>query len=183
MSCAACSVTEVAWVFDKGWLLQYPWPVLAIHDLGPKFIGTEFQDLLTHAGIKDAPTTAHSPQVDSIIEAVHKSVGQVIQMLVHLQNPHSCPEAQALIQTACSTVMHATHCAAYQSLSYYLTSDAVAFHHDMQLDIPLVSDILTLQNHHQLLVDHPLLKYNASHTNHDTMPFMILFSRKNSFLF
>ena len=41
-------------------------------------MGAPFQDLLRHAGIKSVPKTARNPQGNSAIEAIHKSVGQVL---------------------------------------------------------------------------------------------------------
>ena len=105
-------------------------------------------------------------QATSIIEAVHKSVGQVICTLVYLHNLHSWLQANALVHIASATNMHATGATTHQSL-HYLSPLALAFCHDMHLDIPLLSNIITLQQHHQALVDHYLLKQNTSHISHD----------------
>ena len=59
-------------------IVCYPRPVLAIHDQGSEFTGSAFQDLLAHARIKSSPATSHNPQGNSVIEAVHKSVGQAL---------------------------------------------------------------------------------------------------------
>ena len=64
------------------------------------------------------------------------------------------------------TAMHASCCAAH----HYLCSHSlgtIAFQCDMSLDIPLLSDILTLQAHCQTLVDWHLLQNNASCVSHD----------------
>ena len=70
------TAVECARAFENGWLSHYPRPVCVIH--GSKFMGLAFQDLLQWAGIKLVPTTACNPQGNSIIEPVHKSVGQVL---------------------------------------------------------------------------------------------------------
>ena len=75
---------ECAQAFENGWLLRYLRPVHVIHDQGSEFMGSAFQDLLRRAGIKSVPTTARNPQGNSIIEAVHKSLGQVMRTLVHI---------------------------------------------------------------------------------------------------
>ena len=75
---------------------------------GPKFMGSAFQDLLRQAGIKSVPTTAHNLQGNSIIEAVHKSVGQVLCTLIHIHEPKTVHEAKAMGDTALATAMHAT---------------------------------------------------------------------------
>ena len=70
--------SEYARAFDNGWLACYPRLVCVIHDQGSEFTGSAFQDLLACAGIKSSPATSRNPQGNSVIEAVHKSVGQVL---------------------------------------------------------------------------------------------------------
>ena len=102
------TVVECARAFENGWLSRYPQPVHVIHDQGSEFMGSAFQDLLRRAGIKSVPTTAHNPQGNSIIEAVHKSVGQVLHTLIHIHQPKTVHEAKATGDTALATAMHAT---------------------------------------------------------------------------
>ena len=71
-------------------------------------MGSAFQDLLQWAGIKSAPTTACNPQGNSIIEEVHKSVGQVLCTLIHIHQPKTVHKAKAMGDTALATAMHAT---------------------------------------------------------------------------
>ena len=66
------------------------------------------------------------PQANSIVEAVHRSVSQVLRTLIHLHSPKSWPEAETLVQTACASAMHASHCAAHQSLHNH-SPGAIAF--------------------------------------------------------
>ena len=80
-----------------------------IHDQGSEFMGAPFQDLLCHAGIKSVPTTARNPQGNSVIEAIHKSVGQALRTLVHVHNPQTVHQAKAVFDTALATSMHVTH--------------------------------------------------------------------------
>ena len=94
--------------FESGWLAQYPCPTQCIHDQGPEFIGNEFQQLLSKAGIKSVPTSARNPQGNSIVEVVHKSMGTVLHTLIHLRSPQTCMEAKAVVKQALLTAMHAT---------------------------------------------------------------------------
>ena len=143
---------ECARAFENGWLSHYPRPIRVVHDQGSEFMGAPFQDLLRRAGIKSVPTTAHNPQGNSIIEAIHKSVGQVLRTLVHVHNPQMSHQAKAVCDTALATSMHATHCASHQALQH-LTPGSFAFHQDMFFDLPLLTDIIALQNTRQQLVD------------------------------
>ena len=97
-----------------------------IHDQGSEFIGSAFQDLLHRAGIKSVPTTARNPQGNSIIEAVHMSIGQVLHTLIHLHNPQTVQLAKAMGDTALATAMHATRSASHQAL-HHLTPGLFAF--------------------------------------------------------
>ena len=66
---------ECTRAFENGWLSHYPWPMRVVHDQGSEFMGAPFQDLLHHAGVKSVPTMACNPQGNSVIDAVHKSMG------------------------------------------------------------------------------------------------------------
>ena len=116
--------------------------------------------------IKSVPTSAQNPQGSSIVEAVHKSVGAVLHTLIHLCSPQTCLEAQAVVKQVLLTAMHVSYCAFHGSL-LNLSPGAVAFQRDMFLDIPLISDVLTLQEAHQEQVDQHVLWTNASWFSHD----------------
>ena len=83
------TAAECARAFENGWLSRYPRPLRVIHDQGSELMGSAFQDLLCRAGIKSVPTTARNPQGNSITEAVHKSVGQVLRTLIHIHRPQT----------------------------------------------------------------------------------------------
>ena len=109
---------------------------------------------------------ARNPQGNSVIEAIHKSVGQVLRTLVHVHNPQTVHQAKAVGDIALATTMHATCCASHQAL-HHLTPGSFAFHWDMFFDLPFLTDIIALQNTHQQLVDSCLLKENSSRIKHD----------------
>ena len=102
------TTAECTLAFENGWLSCNPCPVHVIHDQGSEFMGLAFQDLLHRARIKSVPTMAHNPQGNSIIKAVHKSVGQVLRTLVHIHQPQTVHQAKSMGDTALATAMHAT---------------------------------------------------------------------------
>ena len=124
------TAAECARAFENGWLSRYPHPLRVILDQGSEFMGSAFQDLLRRAGIKSMPTTARKPQGNSIIEALHKSVGQVLCTLVHIHRPQTVHQAKATGDTALAMAMHATRCASHQAL-HHLTPGSFAFQRDM----------------------------------------------------
>ena len=77
---------ETARVFRETWLCRYPRPFRCVNDNGPAYQG-DFQTFLLKAGIKLKPITSYTPTANSIIEATHKMVAQVIRTLVHLNPP------------------------------------------------------------------------------------------------
>ena len=137
-----------------------------IHDQGSEFIGLAFQDLLCRARIKSMLTTACNPQGSSIIEVVHKSVGQVLRTLIHLHNPQTVQQAKAVGDTALAMAIHATCCASHQAF-HHLMPGSFAFCHDMFFDLPFLTHIVALQETCQNLVDTHLFHENASCISHD----------------
>ena len=103
--------------FKNGWLSRYPRPLYVIHDNGPEFVGHSNQQLLRRAGITSKPTTSRNPQGNSIIKAIHKSIGHTLRTLIHIHRPQTKPEATSVAECALATAMHATRCAASQSLN------------------------------------------------------------------
>ena len=157
---------ECARAFENGWLLHYPRPVCVIHNQGSEFMGSAFQDLLHRVGIKSVPMTARNPQGNSIIEAVHKLVGQVLRTLVHIHRLQTMHQAKSTGDTTLATARHVMQCASHQAL-HHLTLGSFAFRRDMFFDLPFLTDILMLQNTRQHLVDMRLLCENAARFSHD----------------
>ena len=137
-----------------------------VHDQGSEFMGAPFQDLLHCAGVKSVPTMGRNPQGNSVVEAVHKSMGQVLRTLVHVHNPQMVHQAKAVDNTTLATAMHATHWTLHQALCH-LTPGSFAFCRDMFFDLPFLTDVIALQNTHQQLVDFHLHKEYASRIKHD----------------
>ena len=155
---------ECAHGFDNGWLSRYPRPLHVIHDNGPEFVGHAFQHLLRR--ITSKPTTSRNPQGNSVIEAIHKSIGHTLRTLIHIHRPQTKPDATSIAKRALVTAMHATRCAANQSLNG-LSPGSIAFSRDMFINIPYVADILTISRSRQALIDSRLLKENAKRISHD----------------
>ena len=98
-------------------------------------MGSAFQDLLRQARIKLVPMTASNPQGNSIYEAVHKLVGQVLRTLVHIHRPQTMHQAKSTGDTTLATAMYSMQCASHQAL-HHLTPGSFAFRHDMFLICP-----------------------------------------------
>ena len=83
--------TNTKCLFENHWLACYPWPIQIVHDGGPEFENHEFQFNLDYAGISKVLISPHTPTANSIIETIHRSIGQVIHTLIHLLPPPPPP--------------------------------------------------------------------------------------------
>ena len=159
------TAAEGASAVENTWLARYPRPVKIVTDQGPEF-GNEFTEMCDSNGITHSTSTSRNPQGNSLIEAIHKTIGQVLRTVVAAKNPQSKIEGERVIEETLATAMHACRCACSSSLGYN-SPGALAFSRDMFLDIPLYADILALKNNRQLLVDRRLLRENAKRIRHD----------------
>ena len=123
-------------MFETTWLSCYPQQAKVVCDKGPGFVGFEWDDLLTTAGIKKSFITSRNPQSNGLIKRSHQAISQVIQVLVALHPPSNADKGNKLIDTAFATAMHASLCASNSQLNFY-SPRALVFHCDMFLDIPL----------------------------------------------
>jgi len=157
---------QCARALDHGWLSRYPKPVICRHDSGPEFKNKEFDGFLVKASIENNPVGTGNPQSNAIIEQVHKTVALVIRISVQTKPFRSAAELDALVEDAIHTAMRSTRAAAHHSLDN-ISPGALAFRRDMNLDIPLTADLLTLQELRQQQIDDRLIKANAIRRTHD----------------
>ena len=141
-------------------------PLRCLHDNGPEFTGHDFQFKLLAAGIEPKDITSANPQSNGIIESVHRSIGMILRTFLQFKQPQDQQQANQLVEQALATAMHATRCAAHSSLQRY-TPGSLVFRRDMYLDIPLIADILTLQQLRQQGIDKRLLQANAKRRQHE----------------
>jgi transposase InsO family protein len=159
------TAAENAAAVENTWLARYPRPVKIVSDQGPEF-STEFSAMCALAGCTHSTSTSRNPQGNSLIERIHQTIGQVLRTVVAAKDPKSVVEGEAVIEATLATAMHACRCVCSESLAYN-TPGGLAFGRDMFLDIPLVADIMAVQQHRQLLVDKRLLAANAKRIRHD----------------
>ena len=104
--------------------------------------------------------------VNSIIEASHKTIGQIIRTLINLKPSTNKNTAEKLVDDATRTTMHALHCNPASTLGNF-SPGAFVFNRDMFLNIPLIADILTLTKNRQALIDTRLLHANNCRFKHE----------------
>ena len=159
------TAAHVALHFVNTWLLRYPRPVLCIHDQGPEFIGSPFQEMLARNGIEPKPITSKNPQANSICERMHQTVGNILRTLASMDPPEGIADAGQLVDTAIAQAVYALRCAHTSALG--TTPGALAFHRDMILNIPIIADLESIQQNRQHLIDQRLIIANRKRFNYD----------------
>jgi hypothetical protein len=130
--------------FVNTWLACYPKPMSCVHDPGLEFIGWNFQEMLHCNNIQSRCTTTKNPQANAICEWMHQSVGNSLQVLQQWNPPAGLNDAHALVDAALANAMYAM-CASFHS-GIQTTPGALAFHCDMVMTIPMMSDLTLVQS-------------------------------------
>ena len=143
---------------EFSWLYRYPRPLRCIHDNGPEF-GYSFLRQLQSWGIDHVPTTTHNPQANSICERMHKTVADILRTYVATNPPQNEAEAQGLVDRALAVASHALRSSIHRTLK--CSQGALVFHRDMSLNLPLLANLLVLQDRRQQIIDYNLQRANA----------------------
>jgi hypothetical protein len=108
--------------------------------------------------IQSRCTTTKNPQANAICEQMHQSVGNSLRVVWQWNPPARLNDAHALVDAALANAMYATH-ASYHS-GIQTTAGALAFHCDMVMNIPMMSDLALVQQNRQRLIDQHLIESN-----------------------
>ncbi|CAJ1964042.1 unnamed protein product [Cylindrotheca closterium] len=113
-----------------------------------------FQLKLQQWGICNALATSKNPSANAMCERMHHTVGNILQTRFNNNNNNNmAPNIQTTTQavdyalTACN---HAMRCSVSQSLKNN-TPGEVVFAHDMFLNIPVIVNLLSIQEKRQAL--------------------------------
>ena len=158
---------HVANKFQNLWLARYPKPFKVIHDNGGEFIGQEFQDKLLQWGIEDSPTTSRNPTANAICERMHLVIGNILR--TRFNNPNNAPtfaDARQAVDDGLAACNHAMRCAVTNALKNN-TPGEVVFGRDMLLNIPVVIDLVSLQQHRQFVINENLRRENSRRKEFD----------------
>ena len=164
------TAAHVASIFEELWLARYPKPYKCIHDQGGEFIGQEFQEKLLQWGIQDGGTTSRNPTANAICERMHLTVGNILR--TRFNGNHEiiiAPTAEAAKQAlreALAACNHAMRCAVSKALMNN-TPGEVVFARDMLVNIPVIVDLIRLQENRQLMINDNLRRQNAKRKEFD----------------
>jgi len=157
--------THIRDKFTQTWLCRYPLPQRCVHDNGGEFTGYDFQRRLQILGIKDVPTTSRNPQSNAICERMHQTVGNVLRTLLKSNPPQNLQQANDILDSALSTVMHALR--ANVSTVLGGSPGALTFARDMFVNIPLIADWQLITSNREQFVNEQLRRSNAKRRRYD----------------
>jgi hypothetical protein len=89
--------------------------------------------------IQSCCTTTKNPQANAMGEQMHQSVGNSLRVLQHWNPPAGLNDAHALVDAALANAMYTTRASFHSGIQ--TTPGVLAFHHDMVMNIPLMSDL------------------------------------------
>lgn len=96
---------------------------------------------------------------------MHKTVGDILRVLVNSRRPANLATAPALVDEALGIAIHALRCSVHSTLG--VSPGAAVFNRDMWLDIPYIVDWILLREKRQLVIDENLRRANSRRNNYD----------------
>jgi hypothetical protein len=95
----------------------------------------------------------------SICERVHQTIGNTLRTTLLVNPPNDLQNAIDLIALVFLSIL--------QSISHGPRSRSSCFHRDMMLDIPLISELISIRNSRQAIIDESHSIANLRELNHD----------------
>jgi hypothetical protein len=135
-------------------------------DGGPEFNGNEWDFMLMDWGLKSARTSSHTPTANAIIESSHRSMGQILRTIFEQENPRTTEDLDKVVDSALACTMRAMQCASSTSLQG-VAPGALVFGRDMLLNIPIMTDIVSITENRQLQTNLRLQQENRKRSHFD----------------
>jgi hypothetical protein len=157
---------EITRRFVNTWLCRYPLPEKVVSDNGPEFKGAEWEFNAMDWGMTKVRISSYTPTANAIIESVHRSMGQILRTIVADKKPTTVEALNSLVDDALSQTLRACRCAANTSLQG-VAPGALTFGRDMNLNIPIIADIISISNNRQFQTDLRLMRENSRRSRHE----------------
>lgn len=158
----------VALQLNNAWLSRYPRPTNCTYDQGGEFLGYAFQLELAKYGIHKSPANRKTPTANSICERMHQTVGNILRTMSTLNPPTALETGKLMVDTALANCIFALRASCHGGLK--ATPGSLVFNRDMILDIPVVGDWITIQQHRQQLIDKRTIQANQKRFSHIYKP-------------
>ena len=125
--------------FENAWLSRYPFPNRCIHDNGGEFIGQCFKAICIKHSIDFVPTTVKNPQSNAICERMHKTILDILRIIMRTTTISNYDDAKQVMDNALATMMHATRCAVNHTMQN--SPEEMVFRRDMFIDVQVIADL------------------------------------------
>ena len=118
-----------------------------------------FQLKLQQHGIADRPITVKNPQANAVCERMHQTVANMLCTLVKYTKPKDKETAVQLVENALATAAYATRVSVACMLG--ALPGSLVYGRDMLVDVPVLADLITIQERRQQKVNENLMRENA----------------------
>ena len=116
-------------------------------------------------GIKSVPTTVKNPQSNATIERVHKTMGDMLRVMLHTSPPTTLDDTNRMVDNALASCQHACRVAVNHAMQ--TSPGALAFNRDMIMNIPLIASLEAIQGRRQQLINENLIRANAKRISYN----------------
>ena len=157
---------ETTRAFLNTWIARYPLPYKVITDGGPEFSGHEWDFMMMDWGLKRGRISSHTPTANAVIESTHQTMGQILRTVLQTANPRSMADMDKEIERAIAITLRACRCASSSALQG-LSPGSLTFGRDMNLNIPIIADIISISENRQLQTDLRLMRANQARSLHE----------------
>ena len=122
--------------------------------------------MLQQWGLSRGRISTHTPTANAIIESSHRSMGQILRTIFDNESPKTMAEMDQVVESALAATMRALRSASSTSLSG-VAPGALVFGRDMLLNVPIVTDIISITENRQLQTDLRLERENRRRSQFD----------------
>ena len=93
-------------------------------------------------GITSKPTIVKNPQANAIVKRLHKTMADILRVMIHINPPHNEPETTNMIDNALATVVHVSRCAVNHTMR--TSPGAMVFNRDTMINVPLIANLMAI---------------------------------------
>ena len=121
-------------------------------------MGWAFKQKLADHNIQWKLVTAQNPQANGIVERMHQVIANVLRIIMQTTHVADYDPASNIMDNALATCMHVHQCAVNRTLMTF--PKALVYGRDMFLDVPVIADLMTIQQCRQEIINQNLVRQN-----------------------
>jgi hypothetical protein len=122
--------------------------------------------MLKNNGMKPVPTTINNPTANSINERMHQRMGNQLRSILHSrETSRNFEQAARIVEDALVATVFAIRATMHSTVK--TTSTVLVFHRDMILNVPFITNLQSIQDRRQRIVNQNLRRQNARRFDYD----------------